>query len=147
MPASVQFEAIGFEDLSPRALHDLLKLRSDVFILEQGITSEADVDGFDPVARHVLGRASDGRLVATARLRLADGSVKVERVAVAKADRGRGIGTELMAFLHAHLGPGRATLSAQTHLLRWYEALGWEPVGETYDEGGVLHRRMVRHST
>ena len=144
MAEEVLFEARAFGDLDPRTLHDILRLRSDVFLLEQGITTEPDVDGLDPGAEHVVGRTAQGQVVATARLRPTEGGVKVERVVVARAHRGRGVGRALMEVVHARLGSRPAWLSAQVQQLRWYEGLGWRSEGAPFDEGGVLHRRMRR---
>lgn len=144
MEGDVRFEACPFAGLSPGTLHDLLKLRSDVFILEQGITTEPDVDGLDPAAEHIVGRDTNGRVVATARLRRTKEGTKVERVVVAQDRRGEGVGRGLMAFLHARMGSAHGVMSAQLTMLRWYEAHGWRPEGDVYDEGGVPHCRMVR---
>lgn len=144
MALDVRFEAVAFDALTSRALHDVLKLRSDVFILEQGITTEADVDGLDPEAEHVIGRDAEGRVVATARLRPGPEGIHVERVVVAAERRDEGVGGALMAFVHTRLAGDGGVMSAQLDVLRWYEAQGWRPVGDVYDEGGVPHCRMVR---
>ena len=144
MSAAVHFRIHAFDELDAKALHDILKLRSDVFVLEQGIATERDIDGLDPVSRHVIGRAADGHVVATARLRPVPGAVKVERVAVEADRRGEGVGTALLVFVHRCLGDATGVLNAQVHLLRWYEAHGWRAEGEVVEEGGVPHRRMRR---
>ncbi len=147
MADDVGFEAVAFDALPPRALHDILKLRSDVFILEQGITTEADIDGLDPEAEHVIGRDAAGRVVAAARLRPGPAGIHVERIVVAADRRDQGVGSALMAFAHDRLGRAHGVMSAQLEVLRWYEARGWRPAGEVYDEGGVPHCRMVRPPT
>jgi predicted GNAT family N-acyltransferase len=138
------FEHRGWQDLTRDDLYDVLRLRVDVYVGEQGITSEPEIDGLDPAAVHVLGRGSDGALVATARVRPVEGAWKVERVTVRRADRRRGVGTALLESVHALLGGRPAVMSAQDRQRAWYAARGWTAVGDVYDEAGIPHVRMVR---
>ena len=64
---NVDWCAVPFEELSVRALHDALRLRTDVFVVEQAC-AYAEIDGKDPQAIHLLGTDPEGRLVAYARL-------------------------------------------------------------------------------
>ena len=121
-------------------------LRRVVFIEEQGVSLEDEVDGRDGEARHLLA-ALDGRPVGTARL-LTEGSVgKIGRVCVLPQARGKGVGVALIrAGVAAFRGvPGleKVKLGAQTHALGFYQALGFEAVGEIYQDAGIAHRDMV----
>jgi len=141
---NVTFQRRAFPELTPFELHDLLRLRGDVFVVEQGVSSENDIDGRDPECVHVLGRATDGRLAAAARIHVDDSPVRLSRIVVREDLRGRGVGTALMEYLHRHLGPCSAVMSAQAHLEGWYHRLGWVREGDVYDEVGIPHVRLVR---
>ena len=78
----VRFQRRAFVELDAATLHEILQLRGDVFVVEQKIHQENDLDGRDPVAVHVLGRTPDGELVATARMLLDDSPVEVGRIVV-----------------------------------------------------------------
>jgi ElaA protein len=140
----VVFAARRFQDLSLAELHDVLRLREEVFVVGQRITCEAEIDGRDPECLHVLGRDAAGEVVATARLFLDRDPVKVGRIAVHPRLQRRGIGTLLMEHVHDLLAGRPAAMSAQAHLRRWYEQLGWRVEGDLYDEAGIPHLWMVR---
>ena len=127
-------------------LDAVLAIRRVVFIEEQGVSVEDEVDGKDPTAIHLL--ASDnGQPLGTARLLLSDGIGKIGRVAVLKEARGRGLGRDLVRFAVEELrrrGARQATLGAQTHALGFYEALGFTAVGSEFLDAGIPHRKMVR---
>jgi len=140
---------LPFEALSVHELHAMLKLRQDVFVLEQTCLY-ADIDGIDPHCRHGLGLAPDGTLAACARLvppGLKFEEPAIGRVIVAPAWRGRALGHELMREAIAATRatwPGRAIrLSAQAHLQRFYGALGFATVSDEYDEDGIPHVDML----
>lgn len=142
-----------FDKLSPREVHDLLRARSDVFVVEQACVFP-DVDGRDPQCWHLLGRASasiDSPVLAYCRL--VPPGVKYDepsigRVLTTAAGRGQGAGRELMdeaiSRLEA-LWPGRAIrIGAQQYLEKFYASFGFVRVSEPYDEDGILHIDMVR---
>lgn len=120
-------------------------LRRVVFILEQGVTEADEVDGRDGMARHLLALL-DGAPLGTARL-LTEGAVgKIGRVCVLKEARGTGIGVALIQaaveVFRAVPGVDKVKLGAQTHALGFYEALGFQAVGDTYQDAGIPHRDM-----
>lgn len=143
-PPRLAFSAKPFHRLTLMELHDLLRLRTDVFVVGQRITVEAEIDGKDPECLHVLGTDPAGDMVATARLFVGADPVKVGRVCVAPPLQRRGAGTALMEYVHGLLAGRRAAMSAQAHLVPWYERLGWRPVGALYDEAEIPHRRLER---
>ena len=139
----------AFEALSARELHDLLKLRADVFVVEQTCVF-AEIDGRDPEARHLLARAAEGGpLVGTLRLFPPDaaGRAVIGRVATASAARGRGIGRALMAEgiaeARRRFGPAPIAIGAQARLERFYAGFGFVRAGEDYVEDGIVHCAMV----
>lgn len=135
-----------FAELSLRELHACLKLRGEVFVVGQQICAVPDVDEHDPEAYHVMAWRGD-ELVGTARLLIKDDgrAVKVGRVAVAAAQRGRGHGGTMMRAIQAWIGtvPGRGgVMSAQAYLEGWYGGLGWQREGDIYMEAGIEHLAM-----
>ncbi|WP_221290124.1 GNAT family N-acetyltransferase [Armatimonas rosea] len=139
-----------FGKLNTWELYDLMRLRQEVFVVEQDCVY-LDADGYDQKARHLLGRAGDGQLVACLRL-FAPGvkyaEASIGRVCTAASVRGTGLGQELMRRGIAEaerLWPETGIrISAQAYLLHFYGKLGFVAVSETYDEDGIPHVEMVR---
>ena len=148
MDGPIDWKWHRFADLGVDNLHDALQLRSRVFILEQG--PFLDVDGFDRQSWHLLGRDAGGTLQAY--LRVVDPGLKYDepsigRVVTALEVRRTGLGRELMQLglqgCRRHW-PGRGVrISAQARLQRFYEALGFEAVGESYLEDDLPHLEML----
>lgn len=118
-------------------------IRFSVFVEEQGVPREIELDEHDPVCVHAV-VFEDGRAVATGRL-LPDGHIG--RIAVLKAWRGRGIGATILNELMkaaSNRGHRELALSAQVHALAFYRAHGFVPVGEEYLEAGIPHQAMKR---
>jgi predicted GNAT family N-acyltransferase len=126
-----------------------LALRHEVFVVEQGVPLEEEIDEHDETdALHLVAVSEDGRVVATCRL-VADGeTVKLGRVAVAPAARRRGIASRLLAEGEARaraLGARRVALAAQTDALPLYERAGYTPYGERFMDAGIEHLMMEKH--
>jgi predicted GNAT family N-acyltransferase len=122
------------------------QLRVRVFSAEQGIAPEAEIDGLDATATHLVALRRD-RVVGTCRLRFPRGKVKIERMAVDKALRRTGIGARLVAAAEqaaAGRGSDELVLHAQLRSQRFYAACGYEAVGETFLEEGIPHVLMRR---
>lgn len=122
-------------------------LRDAVFVEEQGVSKEEEYDGRDGAARHLLARLH-GTPAGTLRMRVLDDAVKLERVCVARAVRGRGIGAALTraALDMAREMPGvrAARLGAQVPVIGFYERLGFTAHGLEYLDAGIPHRDMTR---
>lgn len=140
---------LPFDALSPRQLYALLRLRSQVFVVEQNCVFE-DIDGLDFDAVQLMGWDGD-QLLAYARLLKpgvkAPGPV-ISRVITASAARGTGLGHALAAQAVQHcerLWPGQGiTLFAQAHLQAYYGRAGFVGVGNEFIEDGIPHREMHR---
>jgi predicted GNAT family N-acyltransferase len=118
-------------------------IRFRVFVDEQGVPAEMELDEFDAVSWHVVALA-DGEPVGTGRL-LPDGHIG--RMAVLAGWRGRGVGSALLESLVAEAsrrGMTRLVLSAQTHALDFYIRFGFAPEAAVYDEAGLPHQAMRR---
>lgn len=150
-PAGYEVERVT----TPGQLAEVLALRVRVFVDEQRVPLEEEVDAADddPTTTHVLVRAPSGTVVATARvLPDAPGHVHVGRVAVDARERGTGVGRVVMAAaeheaLARHAGADGAVtvaLSAQVQALGFYERLGYTVHGPVYLDAGIEHRDAVR---
>lgn len=137
-----------FEELSIHELHNLLELRSEVFVVEQDCVYQ-DIDGKDPKALHVLGFV-DNKIVAYTRCfppGVYFDKAAIGRVVVAMEHRKAKLGHEIMkASMEAikkHYNTENVKLSAQEHLRKFYETHGFQQVGEGYLEDGIPHIAMV----
>jgi len=137
-----------FDKLGARDVHDLLRLRQDVFMLEQDCLFP-EIDGKDPETEHYLLRdTATGALAGAIRLFVAGGTeIRIGRVVVARTHRGLGLGRDLMLEGMAQawkIAPGAEIhLSAQAHLEKFYKSLGFDTVSEVYLEDGIPHIDMV----
>lgn len=138
-----------FQQLALADLHAVLKLRQDVFVIEQQCLY-ADIDGLDPQCLHLLGITNNGQLAAYARV--VPAGLKFEepaigRVIVAPAWRGHALGGTLMREAIAatqRACPGAPIrISAQAHLQRFYGGLGFVTASDEYDEDGIAHVDML----
>ena len=148
MPDQIVIRRAVLDDVPVRTLYLLMKLRQDVFTMEQGAT-DADLDGRELEAgTELLWIQEAGEPIAHLRLlREADGTVRIGRVAV-RADRRRGgHGRRLMvaALERAReLTPSAEVhLDAQAYLETWYASMGFETVGGMFLEAGIEHVAMV----
>lgn len=121
-------------------------IRQDVFVDEQAVPPAEEWDDRDASAAHYL-LVENGQALATARLRIIGAMAKIERVAVRASARGRGAGAAIMRQVMAEAAqPGvtELVLSAQTHAVPFYAALGFVACGEEYLEAGIPHYRMTK---
>jgi predicted GNAT family N-acyltransferase len=118
-------------------------IRFEVFVREQRVPPEIELDAQDAVSLHAISFI-ENKAVATGRL-LPDGHIG--RMAVLKAWRGRGVGGQMLARLveaARQRGDRQVALSAQVHAVGFYRSHGFRPVGEVYQEAGIDHQAMVR---
>ncbi|VAV95164.1 hypothetical protein MNBD_ALPHA02-1561 [hydrothermal vent metagenome] len=127
-------------------LKDCLKIRTIVFVQEQNVSVEEEMDGLDNEADHYLLWVRD-EPVATARVRLLSDMAKIERVAVLKSRRGKDIGRKLMEFIISDLKKNPAIrtlkLGAQVQVIPFYERLGFTAYGDEFLDAGIRHRWMT----
>jgi len=135
-------------DLDARKLYDLLRLRVDVFVVEQACPyGELDGRDLEEGARHywLSGDGWGGPMLGCLRL-LAEpgGEYRIGRVCTDRSVRGRGLGKQLMEAALAEVGDDPCVLDAQEHLAGLYGAYGFVPTGPAYDWDGVPHLPMRR---
>ena len=124
-----------------------LALRRTVFIEEQRVPEDREIDDLDGGALHLLA-TQDGQPIGSARILLDGDTGKIGRVCVLPQARGTGLGAALIRaaldVLRVQPGITRAKLGAQTHALGFYEKLGFTAYGPVYDDAGIPHRDMTR---
>ncbi|WP_440119984.1 GNAT family N-acetyltransferase [Paenibacillus sp. QZ-Y1] len=132
-------------------LQQALRIRNDVFVMEQQVPAEIEIDQYDvisPDVHHVL-LNTDGQAVATGRLiYYTKDTAKMQRIAVLKSHRAFGYGRVLLLAMEERareLGLSYAVLDAQCQAQQFYEKLGYEVISEEpFYEADILHVRMKK---
>jgi ElaA protein len=146
---NIEWLVSPFDELSSRQVYDIMKLRQDVFIIEQDCIYE-DLDGYDELAIHLCGY-SQNKLLCYARffrpgIKYAEASIG--RIVVSPKMRGAGLGKVLVSKANAYCEQEFKTeairIEAQSHLQNFYTELGYTSVGEIYPVDGIDHIQMVR---
>ncbi|WP_436527174.1 GNAT family N-acetyltransferase [Actinoplanes sp. HUAS TT8] len=139
-----EFRAASFRDLPAATLYDILRLRSDVFVVEQECPYP-DLDGRDtePGTRH-LWFSHDREVRAYLRILDDHGVERIGRVVTAKSARGAGLAGRLMDHALEIIGSRPAVLDAQSYLVSFYAKYGFEPSGPEFVEDGIPHTPMAR---
>ncbi|MBV5297550.1 MAG: GNAT family N-acetyltransferase [Rhodoferax sp.] len=140
---------LAFEDLHVHELYEVLRLRSEVFVVEQQCIFH-DMDGTDPQAKHLLG-VRDGVLLAYARCFKAGvkfPEASFGRALVRQSARGTGLGHALVEqtviAISQLWGPQPIRIGAQLQLAAFYAQHGFEKTGKPYMEDGIEHLEMLR---
>ena len=135
-------------DTTSAIYKDALKIRYAVFVNEQGVSEEEEIDSLEDKTEHVV-LYVDGKPVATARIYdLGENTFKVQRVAVLKDARGMGYGAVIMteAEKRIHeLGGHKVTLGAQNSAIPFYEKLAFNVEGEEFMDAGIPHHTMSKY--
>ena len=123
-----------------------MTLRRRVFCGEQGVPLEAERDGRDGEALHLVA-LEEGRVVGTCRLLIGHGTVRLGRMAVEPVRRGSGVGGVLLAEADrtaVAAGAPRIRLHAQTYARGVYDRAGYSVLGEPFMEEGIEHVTMEK---
>ncbi|WP_374951402.1 GNAT family N-acetyltransferase [Mucilaginibacter sp.] len=139
----------SFNDLTVTELYMILRLRNEVFIVEQNCVYQ-DVDNKDLKCHHLMLMQGD-QLMAYARLvpvGISFTEVSIGRVITSPLARGTGAGKELMQTAikacEIIFGEGPIKIGAQAYLVKFYSSLGFVQVSDEYDEDGIPHIDMIR---
>lgn len=145
----IQWKIKTFENLSVNELYDILRLRSEIFVVEQNCVY-LDPDGKDKLALHLFGEFN-GKIVAYSRLFKAGISfdnASIGRVTVDINYRDRKWGHDLMresiAGIKSHFGESKITIGAQLYLKKFYESHGFVQTSEMYLEDDIPHIEMIK---
>ena len=133
----------SFSEIEPEVLYDLLRLRSEIFVVEQS-SIYLDLDGCDTdsLTRHIWMNGSGGP-VSYLRVLTESSGIRIGRVATSKEARGQGLATELLRYV-VDSTKGKLMLHAQAHLADWYTRLGYVVTGKEFDDGdGIPHLPMT----
>lgn len=139
---------VSGDRLTAEALYAFLRLRVDVFVVEQECPYP-EIDGRDlsPGTRHFWVAGADGIDGYLRVLREADGLLRIGRVCTAARARGSGVGGRLMRAVVAYVGAAESVLDSQTYAAGFYGKFGYLPEGEEYLEDGIPHIVMRRPAT
>ena len=126
-------------------LVQVFRIRIRVFVCEQRVPAEIELDVDDQQALHFLAFQS-GKAVGTARVVVEQGVAKIGRMAVLKSYRRKGVGAALLKCAIGaarRLRARRTYLNAQLAVRGFYERLGFQSVGPVFLEAGIRHRKMI----
>ncbi|MBC2008593.1 GNAT family N-acetyltransferase [Listeria welshimeri] len=126
-----------------------LKIRNDVFVVEQHVDPELEWDEFDEMdsVDMFVDYAEDGTPLATGRFRVKDGYGKVERICTQKIARGTGSGRRIMEAIEKEAekrGLKTLKLGAQLTAIPFYEKLGYETCSEIFLDAKIEHKEMKK---
>jgi len=130
-----------------KELEDAFSVRRTVFIDEQNVPEEEEIDELEDKATHFVAYLEDSP-IAAGRFRIVDGYGKVERICVLKETRQTGSGKALMEEIEAYAlkqGLHKLKLNAQTHAIPFYARLGYEVVSEEFLDAGIPHKTMIKN--
>jgi ElaA protein len=137
-----------FSELDTEDLYQILRLRSEVFVVEQDCVYQ-DIDNKDQNAIHLYYKEND-QIVAYTRIFKAGDYYEnpcIGRVVVSKKNRGNDLGKKIMIdsmeYIKQNIKGEKIELSAQKYLDKFYKDLGFYKIGEDYLEDGIPHQRMI----
>lgn len=146
-----EFRWRKFSAIDQYLLQTIYRLRQKVFIIEQQSLYQ-DIDGLDENSWHLLLHINK-KLVGYLRIRSCHDEIKIERVVLEKEHRGQEWGVKLMRRALqkcSHIDPVRKkkiTLTAQVMIQHFYQRLGFESVGDSFDDAGIEHIKMEYHGS
>lgn len=147
--ATAYFSLKQFDSLSPNELYAIIRLRNEVFVVEQNCVFQ-DADNKDQPSLHLM-FWNNNELVAYCRLvppGLAYTEMSIGRVVSSPYHRKSGAGRQLIAeaieLIHQQFGTGPIRIGAQCYLIKFYASFGFIEEGEMYLEDGIEHIEMVK---
>jgi ElaA protein len=146
---TVALRRIWAKDLDAPTLYELLKLRVEVFVVEQA-TPYPELDGRDLLAetRHFWLETPDGEVICTLRLMEehagGDKAFRIGRVCTSRGARGQGHASRLLRSALAEVGDYPCRINAQAYLADWYGRHGFDRAGDDFLDDGIPHVPMLR---
>ncbi|GAA0336959.1 GNAT family N-acetyltransferase [Bacillus carboniphilus] len=128
-------------------LKDAFEVRKVVFVDEQNVPFEEEMDEYDETATHLV-LYHEGVPSGAGRFRVVEGIGKVERICVLSSLRGHGAGKAIMRKIEEvakDQGISSLKLNAQTHAIPFYESLGYEVISDEFMDAGIPHKTMKKY--
>lgn len=131
-------------------LETIFKIREDVFVIEQEVDPAEEYDEFENLSTHFLARI-DGLPAGTARWRFTKNGIKLERFAVLKDMRKKGVGQALVQavldnIIQSEESKGKLLyMHAQLPAIPLYSKFGFQKVGELFEECNIMHYQMEKY--
>lgn len=149
---TVKYTIKGFDELSGVDIYHILRARSQVFVIEQQCLYQ-DIDELDFDCLHLVAHM-DQTLIGYCRIippavggNGTNPNPRIGRVLVLPDNRHQGVAREIMTraikYCHSKYGKKPIQIAAQTYLINFYQSLGFEPLGQPYEEDGLDHIDMV----
>ncbi len=129
-----------------KQLEDAFQVRREVFVKEQGVPIELEIDDKEQDATHFIGYVED-KPIAASRVRFVDDYVKLERICIMKSVRGKHFGKDLVLFMESYAKEKNITkskLHAQVYAIPFYEKLGYVVTSGEFDDAGIPHVSMKK---
>ncbi len=129
-----------------KELADAFEVRKKVFVDEQNVPMEEEIDHYENSADHFIAY-QNGEAAGAGRFRVVDGLGKVERICVLSSQRGTGAGKAIMNKIEEHAKSKSLEalkLNAQTHAIPFYSSLGYEVISEEFLDAGIPHKTMKK---
>ncbi len=129
-------------------LKSIFKIREAVFVVEQQVNPKDEYDEFEDTSTHFIATDEQGKACGTARWRYTANGIKLERFAVLKECRGKGVGYNLVNAVLEDIANNPAAvgktkyLHAQLGAVTLYEKFGFKKVGEQFEECNIIHYQM-----
>jgi ElaA protein len=141
--AAPTLRSAAFAELTPAELYGIMRLRVDVFVVEQACPyPELDGRDTEPTTVHLWHEAADGTVLSTIRVLENGVDRAIGRVATAEAARGQGLSAQLVRRGIELCGGRTIEIGAQAYLEAWYERFGFRRSGPDYLDDGILHLPM-----
>lgn len=131
-----------------KELENVFKIRHIVFIKEQNVPENIEIDKFDKSAKHMIVLYKN-KPIGCARIRFIGSKAKLERIAVLKSYRGKGFGKMIVNYMVNYCknkNVKKIIMNSQYYLKDYYKKFGFKPRGKTFVEAGIKHIEMYRNS-
>ncbi|WP_409304692.1 GNAT family N-acetyltransferase [Peribacillus sp. SCS-155] len=128
-------------------LEDAYFVRKKVFIEEQNVPAEEEIDEFEKDATHFVLYNDERSPIGAGRFRILDGIGKVERICVLSEGRNKGAGALIMKAIESYAadkGIEKLKLNGQTHAIPFYEKLHYRVASEEFLDAGIPHKTMIK---
>jgi len=147
----LQIQVKTYTELTKEELYKILQLRSQVFVVEQNCVYQ-DIDFKDQKAIHILGFKNNKIIAYTRVFKSGDyfNEASIGRVVVAEKERKYKYGYAIMEAsikaISTYFNETTIKISAQTYLIKFYNSLGFNQIGDVYLEDGIPHIKMIKNS-